>query len=181
MTLPKARPALGLAALLATLVALGGCLAGVPALTPADGPVFRPDVFFDGRTQGTGTVAIRGRRTRGLRVESVGARQADGSFRLDQTVWVGDDPPRERSWTMAHDGAGGYAATLTDAAGPVRLTVDGGVLEIRYRTGAVTTMHQRLALRPDGQSARNVATVRVLGVPWARIVEEIVRVDARER
>lgn len=174
----QTRPRAGLALLAAAcgaLLPLAGCLVGHPRLTAAEAPVFRPEVFFDGPSQGTGTVRIRTRAAQPLRVESRGRAFPGGLFRLDQTVTVGDGPPRRRTWTMTRTADGAYVATLTDADGPVELTVDGAELRIRYRLGAGTTMSQRLVLRPDGQSALNLATVRTLGVVVARVEEEIVR------
>lgn len=157
------------------VLALAGCLAAHPRLTAPDSPEFRPEVFFNGLTRGTGTLRIRGRAAQTVRVESLGTPQPDGSFRLDQTVWIGDAAPRLRSWQMRRAPSGDYTATLTDASGPVRVRVEGATLRLRYRLNAVATMHQRLVLKPDGQSALNQATVRVLGLPWARLAEDIVR------
>ncbi len=175
----QTRSRTGLALLVVAAFALGitggGCFAGTPRLTATDAPVFRPEVFFDGPSHGTGTVRIRTRGTQPLRVESLGATQPDGQFRLDQTITVGDDAPRTRTWTMTRRPDGGYDVTLTDARGPVEVVVDGAELRIHYRMGRRTTMDQRIVLRPGGQSALNVATVRMMGVPFARVEEEIER------
>lgn len=171
----QSRRAAGLAALAAAALSLGGCLAGHPRLTAPAAPVFRPEVFFDGASHGTGTVRIRTRRAQPLHVDSHGAMQPDRTFRLDQTITLGDDAPRARTWTMTRIADGGYASTLTDADGPVEVTVHGAELRIHYRMGTFTTMDQRLVLRPDGQSALNLATVHMLGLPVARLEEVIER------
>jgi hypothetical protein len=177
----QTRSRTGLAPLVAAVFALGiagsGCLAGHPLLTAPAAPVFRPEGFFDGPSHGTGAVRIRTRRTQPLRVDSHGAAQPDGSFRLDQTITIGDAAPRTRTrtWTMTRTADGGYVSTLTDARGPVEVTAHGAELRIHYRMGTVTTMDQRIVLRPDGQSALNVATVRMMGVPVARLEEVIER------
>ena len=177
----QTRRAAGLVAFAIALLSVGGCLAGHPRLTASDAPVFWPEVFFDGPSHGTGTLRIRGRGSRPVHVVSQGQRQPDGRFRLEQTITIGDDAPHTRTWTMQRDADGHVAATLTDARGPVHVTVRGAELRIRYRMGAVTTMSQRLVLRPGGQSALsqrptvvNLATVRMLGVPVARL-EEVIR------
>jgi hypothetical protein len=136
-------------------------------------------VFFAGRSTGDPVVAIRTRGAQRLRVESVGALGADGVFRLDQTISYPDGHTAVRTWTMRPGGAGRYTATLTpDARGPVEVWTEGPRLRIRYRMGRTTTMDQTLALRPGGQVADNVATVRMMGIPIARITETITR-DAR--
>lgn len=162
------------AAGLAALVA--GCLPAHPALTGSAGaPALRPDAFFLGATQGAGTLHVVGRSARAVRVTSQGAPLGDGRFRLVQQVTIGDAPARERTWVMVPDGPDAWTGTLGDAAGPVRVTADGPTLRIWYRTGAVTTFHQRLVLLADGRTVENRSSARVLGVPIARLLETITR------
>jgi hypothetical protein len=169
--------------LLASFAAAGvaGCLGAFPPPPEAlEHPVFRPEVFFAGRTQGIGRLERVIGRAQGLQVESHGRTEPDGSFRLDQAVRFDDGTVQQRTWRMQRTGPTTYAATLSDAAGPVSLEVAGNRLQIRYllRHPAVY-MHQRLDLRPDGRTALNRATVSVLGIPWARLTEEITQRDAR--
>lgn len=158
-------------------VALGGCLATHPRLgPPADTPVFRPEVFFEGRTRGDGTLTIRARGSQSVRVESRGQWLGDGTFQLAQTIRFGDDEPFDRSWTFRRDGAE-YAVTLTEAEGPVNMEVSGSELRLRYETGRFSSVEQTLQLQPGGQVALNQLTAYVLGIPVARIEETIRRVD----
>lgn len=163
------------------LLALGlsGCLASAPRV-PASGaaPPLRPDVFFAGETRGFGLLQVRGGRAEVVEVASAGAALPDGTFRLDQTIRLGDGPPTDRSWTMAETAPGVWTGTLSDADGPTTATVGPDALRIRYRLGRFTTMTQRLTLEPDGRAALNVATVRFLGVPVARLVERIRRIGS---
>ena len=170
------------AALLAALVAAtlsAGCL---PASAPirasaAEAPAFLPEVFFAGRTEGRGVLTIRGKRPGAIRVESRGAAESDGGFRLDQTITFADGRVSRRTWHMRALGGGRYASTLTpDARGSVEAEASGSRFHIRYRMGRATVMDQTLTLRPGGQVADNVATVRMMGVPWARLTETITRV-----
>ncbi len=165
---------------LAAACASAGCLAlGAPRPAP-DGPELRPERFFDGTTTGLGTLAIRGRGTQMVRVESTGRAGADGVFELVQTIRLGDGPPRTRTWTMRPTGPDTYTGTLTDARGPVDVRVDGSRLTIRYAMpGPWVRMRQTLTLMPDGQTALNTSTVTVLGVPWARLSEQIRRAPLR--
>ena len=163
------------AAGLLAAVTLAGCLTAHPPLDGRATPRFEPEVFFDGATSGLGTLDVRGRGRQLVRVASRGRTRADGTFKLDQTIAVGDDAPYTRTWTMRRTGPDAFVSSLSDAAGPVELATDGATLRVRYRLGRFTTMHQRLVLQPDGQTALNVATVRVLGVPVARLTEIITR------
>lgn len=158
-------------------VALGGCLASHVGLgAPADAPVFRPEVFFDGVTRGEGTLSIRTRGSQPVRVESRGEALTDGTFELVQTIRLGDRAPTDRRWTFRRDGPG-YAATLTEADGPVEIEVSGSELRLGYKTGRFSSIRQTLQLQPGGQVALNQLTAYVLGIPVARLEETIRRAD----
>lgn len=163
-------------ALLAALT-LAGCLPATAPISPdAPAPAFRPEVFFAGRSHGDPVVAIRSRGAETMHVESRGAAQPDGTFRLDQTITHADGRADERTWIMAAAGQGRYTATLTpDARGPVSASAVGNTFHIHYRMGRFTTMDQTLRLHPDGRVADNVGTVRLLGLPIARVTETITR------
>ena len=162
----------------ATLL-LAGCLpASAPVSDPQPEPAFRPEVFFAGRSHGEPVVAIRTKGRQTLRVESAGAATPDGEFRLDQTITYPDGHADERTWTMRAIGGGHYDATLTpDATGPVEVEAVGNTFRIRYPMRGGLRMEQTLVLRPGGQVADNVATVRWGGMPIARITEVITRGD----
>ncbi len=161
--------------------AIAGCVAAMPlAGFEAAGPAMRPDVFFAGHTAGWGVLTTRGGRpARRFTVAGEGAMQADGRFRLQQTVSWGDGHSETRQWLMTADGRGGYAATLSDAAGPVRGEVRGNVFHLRYRLRSpAVMMEQFLYLQADGRHVLNTATVTALGVPVAHLSEMITRTDA---
>lgn len=166
-----------LALILASTALLAGCMPASGPLAPqADAPVFRPEVFFDGPSHGDPVLKIRMKAPQQLRVQSRGTPQADGTFRLDQTISYPDGHTNERTWTMRALGDGRYTSTLTpDATGPVEAYTDGNRFHIRYPMGRTTTMEQTLSLRPGGEVADNVATVRMMGVVVARINETITR------
>ena len=178
MTLRRARPG-ALLAVLGTLAALtlGGCLPALPHSETQATPSFDAVAFFAGRTAGLGTLAVRGRAPVVLRVESVGTVRPDGALDLRQLVRRGDGPPSERSWVLRPDGPGRYAGTLTDASGEVEAWEEGNHLHIRYPAGWATSVRQDLTLEPGGQLALNLMTVRFLGIPVARLTEQIRRVD----
>lgn len=160
------------------LFSLTGCLSA-PPLPPAslDKPEMRPEVFFAGRTRGSGELELRGRGARAFQVEGFGRAEADGSFRLDQTVTYADGDIEKRTWILRPAEDNTYTGTLSDAAGEVAGETRGNVFHLRYllRQPAVH-MEQSLYLQPDGRSAINFATVTVAGMAWARLAEQIVRV-----
>lgn len=139
-------------------------------------PELRPESFFLGKTHGSGTLVQRGKADRTLTVEGHGTQEPDGSFRLNQSVTFADGSHEERSWHLRQTGTNTYSATLSDAAGTVAARTEGNVFRLRYllRQPAVY-MNQVLVLQPDGRTALNVATVTVLGIPWARLSETITR------
>ena len=163
--------------LVAIVVLLAGCIPSAGPLTPAAAePVFRPEVFFAGPSHGDPILKIRTKAPQQLHVQSRGTPQADGTFRLDQTITRPDGHADERTWIMQALGGGRYSATLTpDASGSVEAYAEGNRFHIHYRMGRFTTMDQTLSLHPGGQVADNVATVRALGIPIARLTETIAR------
>ncbi|MDQ6737211.1 MAG: DUF3833 domain-containing protein [Gemmatimonadota bacterium] len=161
----------------AAVTALTACISASPfhavAMTT---PEFRPERFFEGATHGDGILVQRFKPDRKVSVEGRGTMLADGSFRLDQSVTYADGSKEERSWTMKQTGNHTYTATLSDASGPVTGNTEGNLFRLRYllRQPAVY-MDQELFLQPDGKTVLNVATVTVLGIPWARLSETITR------
>ena len=162
---------------LAALAALvGGCLPALPDMEAEPAPRFDVEAFFLGETAGLGTLWIRTRGAQTVRVSSVGTAEGD-ALRLRQSVRRGDGPATEREWTFRPVGDGRYTGTLTEARGPVSAWVEGNRLEIRYRTGRFTAVRQSLALQPGGRLALNHLRVSVLGVPVAKLEEQIRRVE----
>ena len=156
------------------------CATGSPAVAPE--PAFDPTRFFAGRTHGEGTLDVRIGRDRTLQVEGTGVTEADGTFRLDQTVTYGDGAVETRTWRLRRAEGGRYTATLSDAKGTVRAETKGTRFHLRYllRHPAVY-MEQWLYLQPDGRTVAKFAQVTVLGVPWARLSETITRTDGATR
>jgi hypothetical protein len=111
-------------------------------------------------------------------VEGSGRAEPDGTFRLEQTVKFSDGDMETRTWVMRRAAANTYTAILSDAAGEVSAETNGNLFHVRYlvRQPAMY-MEQWLYLQPDGRSVINFATITVAGVPWARLAEQIVRVD----
>ena len=163
----------------ALAIGLAGCLPTLPHVEPEAAPHFDPVAFFAGRTEGLGVLDVRMKSPVVVRVESVGT-PANGGLDLRQTIRLGDDAPTERTWRLRRTGPDAFSGTLTEADGPVEATVEGNTLRIRYAMGGATAVSQDLSLQPGGQVALNLMTVRVLGVPVARLTEQIRRVGPTE-
>ncbi|MEO5628508.1 MAG: DUF3833 family protein [Thermomonas sp.] len=159
-------------ALTCTLTALivgGSVLAAEPQhdFTPRNG--------FGGASEGDGTLTLLLGRPQPFHVESRGTQQADGTFRLEQTISFQGKPPQARVWTMTEVSLNHYTATLSDAAGPVTGTTSGPRLSLQYRVKGPLVMHQELKLLPDGKTIDNVGVITLLGVPVGHLRETITR------
>lgn len=169
------RPLRALLLFAITSATLAGCLATHPQTLVAAEPTIRPEVFFRDTTHGDGVLRIRASASKAVRVTSVGATLPDGSFRLEQEIALGDDPVRTRTWVMRSTGPTTYTGTLTDATGPVEVRLTGNTMSVYYKMGSFMSMHQRLELQPGRRTVMNYSTVRVLGIPVARLNETITR------
>ena len=167
-----------------TVIAMAGVVAGVAGCLgpfpshpePAAHPALRPEGFFSGRTQGKGTLRLITGRERSIEVEGRGHIEPDGRLRLEQVVTFDDGKVEKRTWRLHRTGPGVYAAELSDASGPVSVEAAGNVMHLRYRVRHPGVyMRQSLYLAPDGRTVSNRATITMLGVPIARLTEEIVK------
>ena len=154
------------------LVLLPVLLATVAHAAPPPSSPVTPAALFEGRSQGRGTLTLGFGRARAYTVDNAGHREADGTFRLDQTVRFEGEPPRMRHWIIRATADGRYAFTLSDAAGPGIAWIDGAVLHLRYAPKHGLRMHQQLSRDAGGRIA-NAGTVRVLGIPVGHLVETI--------
>ena len=152
--------------------ALTGC--ATPQLPAAEGVSFDPIRFFHAPTMGTGTLHKLIGHPVPIRVASTSEGNLN-ELRVVQSIHEGDKPARQRIWTIRRIGDADYAATLTDAVGPVTVRVEGGRASIRYRMSEGLTVHQQLALQ-DGLVVCNRLEVRKLGIRVAWLNETIRRV-----
>ena len=141
----------------------------------------RPEAFFAGTTTSTGLLETNsGAPTRQFHVEGKGQQLADGSFRLDQSVTLGQQAPKSRTWIIRRLGEHRYTATLTDASGPVTAEAYGNLFHLRYPLKSLPAgeMEQWMYLQPDGRTVMNEATVRALGVVVGHLSERITQTNA---
>jgi len=169
---------------LTAVALLSSCLDSTPphAGKAAAEPLLKPEIFFAGHTRGEGTLVTLTGARRSLRVEGNGSTEADGTFRLDQAVTFSNGDKETRTWRLLKRDSKHYTATLSDAAGEVTAQADGNLFHLRYllRKPAVY-MEQWLYLQPDGRTVLNLATVTVIGIPWAKLSEEIKKTDGTPR
>ena len=138
---------------------------------------FTPQNGFSGRSEGNGKLKLVFGKQRPFRVESHGYEQADGTFRLDQTVTFEGQPSKERTWILKTDRQNHYRGTLSDAAGRVTGFTNGSRLQLKYRLKGPLIMHQTLELMPDGKTIDNVGKITLLGITVGRLHETITRKD----
>ena len=94
---------------------------------------FNPVEFFRGRTHGDGTLKIIFQASKRINVDSVGRAEKDGSLMLEQVIHEPGKPARTRYWRLRQTAPDRFEGTLTDAAGPVRVDVEGDRVRIRYK------------------------------------------------
>lgn len=160
---------------LSLLVVLTALVVGVAFSAPGEPPEFSPQHGFDGDSEGTGTLTFLLGKQRPFHVQSRGTAQPDGTFRLEQTIRFQGSEATSRVWILRTVGPSRYAATLSDAAGPVTGSSDGSLLRLEYRARGPLVMRQELRLMPDGKTIDNVGVISLLGMPVGRLKETIVR------
>lgn len=135
-------------------------------------PDFDPIRYFEGTTQGEGTLYIVDGSAIPIRVASTGVREDDGSLTLTQEIREGDKPPRKHTWTMRQVGKGQYETTLSDAVGPVDAHVEGNLMIIAYETKG-ERIRQELVLNRDRRTVSNRLDAYKWGLNVARLDETI--------
>lgn len=152
--------------------AASNVVAAAPPAPPF--PVLR---FFEGRTEGQGTLKIALSAPKSIRVQSRGRTEPDGTLVLVQNVEEAGKPSRTRTWRIREQSPGRFSGTLSDASGPVTARANGNRLQISYRMKGGFDVSQTLTLQPGGRSARNLMTVRKFGLPVGKLEETIRKLD----
>ena len=137
---------------------------------------FNPVDFFRGRTQGEGTLKVLFQPSKRITVESVGSSEKDGSLVLRQTIHEPGKPPRTRYWRLRETAPNRFEGTLTDAASPVRVDVEGDRVRIRYKAKNNLDFDQWLT--PAGpRTVHNRMRVKRFGITVATFDEVIRKLD----
>ena len=88
----------------------------------------------------------------------------------------GEKPPRKRSWRIHRVDGNLYRGSLSDAKGPVTISVDGNRMHIAFTMEGGFAVDQYIFLAADRQSARNILVVSKLGMRVAVLEEDIVEI-----
>lgn len=155
--------------------AAAALLAFAIAATPAQA-AFNPVDFFRGRSHGDGTLKIIFQSTKAMSVDSWGSTEKDGSLLLKQVIHEPNKPARTRYWRMRQTGAHSFAGTLTDAAGPVSVEVNGEQVRIRY-TGKDNLDFDQVLTPAGPREVRNAMKVKRFGFTVAHFNEVIRKLD----
>ncbi|MGN6278175.1 MAG: DUF3833 family protein [Sphingomonas sp.] len=137
-------------------------------------PLFRPDAFFAGRTEGHAELKELFHSTKPVHVVGHG-RVDHGTLILDQTVMQQGKKPQQREWRIHQISPGRYAGTLSDATGPVEGDVSGNCLHLSYPMKGGLQVDQLIYLQPGGQSALNRMKITKFGITVASLDETITR------
>ena len=162
-------------AVMAAGLLLSGC-AGHSPLPANDRATLDLADFFVGRSRGEGELRVLLQSPQQIRVDSVGKRNRNGTFVIDQRIRKGAKVS-DRRWTMRRVGSNVFTGTLSDATGPVEVRSNGSRATIRYRDKDGVSIEQHLALQGDGKTILNRLQARKFGVRVAELNETIRKLD----
>lgn len=161
---------------LVPMVTVSACVAASEhAQLESTGPIFSPETFFAGRTEGRGVLISVFAHPRRVTVHGVGQVAPDGTITLEQSVEQEGKAPRQRQWILRPAGAGRFVGTLTGARGPVVAQVRGNRMHIRFEMSHGLIAEQWIYLQPGGQTALNRMSVTKFGVLVAALDETVRR------
>jgi hypothetical protein len=151
-----------------------GLAFAAPAL--ADKPKLDMVAFFSGRSEADNILRVVFKAATSLNVESIGKMEGN-QFVLIDTVHEGTKPARQRKWVTHQVGPGHYTGTLSDAEGPVDITVAGDTANVRYKMKGGLDVVQTMVLNADGKSLSNHVAVHKFGLRFARVDGTIRKLD----
>lgn len=137
---------------------------------------FDPVAFFTGPTEGIGRLTKVMSGAHKTRVRSHGSVRGDGALVLEQTVEEEGEPDRSRRWVLRQTAPGTFSGTISDARGPVRATISGAAMTVRYTMTTGVAVAQTVTVAPGGQFARNLMKFKKFGVTVATLDETIRKV-----
>ena len=148
--------------------------APAPADLAAPQPVFHPDIFFAGRTEGHARLKELFHSTKPVHVVGNG-RVEHGTLILDQIVTQQGKKPQRREWRIRETAPSHYAGTLSDATGPVAGDVTGNCLHLAYPMKDGLKVEQRIYLQPGRRTALNRMKITKFGITVASLDETITK------
>ena len=161
------------------LACLAAAALAVGTASAAPDPPAKLDMlgFFTGKTHADNVIRIALHAPHKLIVDSLGGRNKEGEFVLIDNVQEEGKPARKRVWVMHPAGPNHFTGSLSDAVGPVDVTVNGDSATIRYtmRDGHLK-IDQQLKLERDGSLANHVVA-RKFGLKFADVDGTIRKLD----
>jgi len=132
--------------------------------------------FFTGKTHAESEVKVGFKKPVRHITDTIGRRGKDGELILTDHIREDGKPPKTRRWVMRRSGPDSFTGTMTEAAGPVRIEVDGRQATIRYKVKGGISIHQLLTMRDERTLVNHVAAKK-LGVRLGRLDGVIRKVD----
>jgi hypothetical protein len=134
--------------------------------------------FFAGKSHADNVIRIALHAPHKLIVDSVGGHNKEGEFILIDTVREEGKPERTRTWVMHPVGPNHFTGVLSDAIGPVDVTVSGDSAVITYvmKDGHLKIV-QRIQLQDDGRSVSNHVIAKKFGMTVAHVDGTIRKLD----
>jgi hypothetical protein len=133
--------------------------------------------FFTGKTHAENVMKIVLKKPARLVVDSIGGKGDRGDFVLIDTVKEEGKPERTRKWVMKQVSPGRFTGSLSDATGPVDVTVDGDEALMLYTMKGGLKVRQEMKLLPDGKTLSNEVVVKKFGLKFASVEGRIRKLD----
>ncbi len=133
--------------------------------------------FFTGRTHADNVLKVAFKHSVPVVVDSVGGKGDKGDFVLIDTVHEGDKPVRTRKWIMRQVGPGHFTGSLSDAVGPVDITLNGKTAIVQYMMSGGLKLRQQMDLQPDGKTLVNHVSVTKFGMKFGSVEGKIRKLD----
>lgn len=145
------------------------------AVTPPQPPL---DIggFFTGRTHADNILKIVFHSPTPLIVDSFGKREGKEFVQTD-IVHEGNKPVRTRIWRTHELGPGHFGGSLSDATGPVDVSIRGNSAVIRYTMKGGLSIFETLQLQPGGKTLSNHVDATKFGLTFAHVDGTIRKLD----
>ena len=159
-------------------IAAAALLLAAAAPSAPDPPKLDMTAFFSGKSHADNVISIVFHSPHKLIVDSVGGRNKKGEFVLIDTVREEGKPVRTRTWVMHPVGPDHFTGVLSDAIGPVDVTVHGDSALISYlmKDGHLKIL-QRLQVQQDGKTLSNHVIAKKFGLTFAHVEGTIHKLD----
>jgi hypothetical protein len=152
-------------------------LAAATAAAAPEKPRLDMLAFFAGKTRSENVLKVVLKKPVPLIVDSIGGKGDRGDFVMIDTVHEGDKPVRQRKWVMRETAPNHFTGSLTDATGPVDVTIGGDTATITYMMKGGLRVEQQLQLQPDGKTLSNHVVAKKIGLKFAHVDGTVRKLD----